>query len=190
MKLIFASSNPEKVKEIKELLPQFEILSLLDFPNIPDVEETGATLLENAQLKAQTIAKHFNYRYPVFADDSGFFVDALDGAPGVHSARWTGQHRDYETQNQTILELLKKETNRRASYKTIICYVHSKRITYFFSGKMPLTVAEKESSTKGFSYDSIVKYQDQYVSEMSPTEKNKVSARGQALKQLADFLKD
>ena len=190
MKLIFASSNPEKVKEIKELLPEFEILSLLDFPNIPDVEETGATLLENAELKAQTIAKHFNYRYPVFADDSGFFVDALDGAPGVHSARWTGQHRDYETQNQTILNLLKNKTNRKAYYETIICYVHSKGITYFFSGKMPLTVAETESSTKGFSYDSIVTYNGQYVSEMSLTKKNKVSTRGQTLQQLVNFLKD
>lgn len=190
MKLIFASSNPEKVKEIKELFPKFEILSLLDFPDIPDVEETGATLHENATLKAQTIAKYFNYRYPVFADDSGFFVNALDGAPGVHSARWTGQHRDYETQNQMILNLLKNETNRKAYYKTVICYAHSKGISYYFSGKMPLTVAKTESSTKGFSYDSIVTYKGQYVSEMNLADKNKVSARGQALQQLIDFLKD
>ena len=190
MKLIFASSNPKKVTEIKKLLPQFEILSLLDLPDIPDVEETGETLHENAELKAQTIAKHFNYRYPIFADDSGFFVNALDGAPGVHSARWTGQHRDYETQNQMILNLLKNETNRKAYYKTVICYAHSKGISYYFSGKMPLTVAKTESSTKGFSYDSIVTYKGQYVSEMNLADKNKVSARGQALQQLIDFLKD
>lgn len=188
MQLIFASTNIDKIREVKKLLPDHDVLSLLDFPEIEDVEETGATLAENASLKSTTIAKQLNYQYPVIADDSGFFVDALDGAPGVHSARWTGTHRDYETQNQKILELLKGQTNRNAHYKTVISYVDTTGHEYFFIGTMDLKVAQEESTQPGFSYDTIVTYKGQYVSEMPLEQKNELSARGQALQHFVDHI--
>ena len=104
MKLLFASTNKQKIAEIKTLLPEYEIVSLLDYPEIPDVEETESTIEGNARLKSEAIAELVDL--PVFSDDSGLFIDVLDGAPGVHSARWTGTHRDYQTQNDKVLELM------------------------------------------------------------------------------------
>lgn len=188
MKLVFASTNIDKIKEVKRKFPNHEILSLLDFPEIEDVEETGNTLMENASLKSTTVARILDYKYPVFSDDSGFFIDALNGAPGVHSARWTGTHRDYSTQNEKVLELMKHETNRNAHYQTVISHVDTTGKETFFKGTMDLKIANEESKTPGFSYDSIVTYQGQYVSEMPLDEKNLLSARGQALDNFAKFL--
>lgn len=188
-KLVFASTNEFKIKEVKEMFTgtEYEILSLLDFPEIADVDETANTLIGNAKLKAETIAKQLNY--PVFADDSGFFVDALNGAPGVYSARWTGTHRDYATQNAKILDLMKNETNRNASYETVIAFKpNQEEKTRIFIGVMPLTVAKEETGVKGFSYDTIVKYKGQYVAEMTTDEKNKVSSRSKAVDKLIHYL--
>ena len=188
MKLVFASTNIDKIKEVKRKFPDQEILSLLDFPEIEDVEETGKTLMENASLKSTTVAHLLDYKFPVFSDDSGFFIDALNGAPGVHSARWTGTHRDYHTQNEKVLELMENETNRNAHYQTVISYVDTTGKETFFKGTMDLKIANKESKTPGFSYDSIVTYQGQYVSELPLDEKNSLSARGQALDNFSYFL--
>ena len=114
-KLIFASSNKDKIKEVQNILSNWEVLSLLDFPNLPEVEETESTLEGNAILKVEMIFRMTAATgLPVISDDSGLFIDALDGAPGVHSARWTGIHRDYDTQNAKVLDLMKGETNRSA----------------------------------------------------------------------------
>lgn len=188
-KLVFASTNEFKIKEVKEMFKDsdYEILSLLDFPEIADVDETADTLIGNAKLKVETVAKQINY--PVFADDSGFFVDALDGAPGVHSARWTGTHRDYATQNAKILNLMKKETDRKASYETVIAFKPNKEEkTKLFIGVMPLTVAKEETEIAGFSYDTIVTYKEKYVAEMCSEEKNNVSSRAKAVDKLIHYL--
>lgn len=188
-KLVFASTNEFKIKEVKEMFKDtdYEILSLLDFPEIADVDETTDTLIGNAKLKAETIAKQINY--PVFADDSGFFVDALDGAPGVHSARWTGTHRDYTTQNAKILDLMENETNRNASYETVIAFVQNQEEkTRIFIGVMPIEVATSETEIAGFSYDTIVTYKGKYVAEMTAEEKNKVSSRAKAVDRFKHYL--
>lgn len=99
--LLFASTNKDKIREVQAMLSDYKVLSLLDFPEIQDVDETASTLVGNATLKAVEIATQVDL--PVFSDDSGVFIDALDGFPGVHSARWTGTHRDYASQNDKLI---------------------------------------------------------------------------------------
>ena len=188
-KLIFASSNKDKIKEVQNILSNWEVLSLLDFPNLPEVEETESTLEGNAILKVEMIFRMTAATgLPVISDDSGLFIDALDGAPGVHSARWTGIHRDYDTQNAKVLDLMKGETNRSACYRTVISYIEIDKTIENFFGEMLLEIAHKEFEKDGFSYDKITLYNGQYVNEMSLEEKAKVSSRGLALEKLLEFL--
>ena len=190
MKLLFASTNKQKIAEIKTLLPNYEIVSLLDYPEIPDVEETESTIEGNARLKSEAIARLVDL--PVFSDDSGLFIDALEGAPGVHSARWTGHHRDYQTQNDKVLELMAGKENRNAHYTTVIAYsTQTDGIisTQVYEGQMPLEIAESESTIPGFSYDTIVKYNGKYVSELTTDEKNKFSSRAIAVRKFEEKLK-
>lgn len=188
-KLIFASSNKDKIKEVQNILSDWEILSLLDFPNLPEVEETESTLEGNAILKVEMIfGMTAATGLPVISDDSGLFIDALDGAPGVHSARWAGTHRDYDSQNAKVLESMKDEVNRGACYRTVISYIETGKAIENFIGEMPLEIARKESEKAGFSYDKIALYDGQYVNEMRPEEKAKVSSRGLALEKLLEFL--
>lgn len=185
--LLFASTNKDKIREIQAMLSDYKVLSLLDFPEIQDVDETASTLVGNATLKAVEIATQVDL--PVFSDDSGAFIDALDGFPGVHSARWTGTHRDYATQNDKILDLMKNQTNRKAEYKTVVAFAHNNKIT-LFEGAMPLEVAHTESNTPGFSYDTIMKFNDTFVSEMNPVDKNKVSSRADAITKFKAFIEN
>jgi len=188
-KLIFASSNKDKIKEVQNILSDWEVLSLLDFPNLPEVEETESTLEGNAILKVEMIFQMTAATgLPVISDDSGLFIDALDGAPGVDSARWTGIHRDYDTQNAKVLDLMKGETNRSACYRTVISYIEISKSVLNFFGEMSLEIAHKESEKDGFSYDKIALYNGQYVNEMPLEEKAKVSSRGLALEKLLEFL--
>ncbi len=147
--------------------------------------ETASTLVGNATLKAVEIATQVDL--PVFSDDSGVFIDALDGFPGVHSARWTGTHRDYANQNGKILDLMKNQTNRKAEYKTVVAFAHNNKIN-LFEGVMPLKVAHSESNTPGFSYDTIMKFNDTFVSEMNPVDKNKMSSRADAITKFKAFI--
>lgn len=183
--LLFASTNKDKIREVQAMLSDYKVLSLLDFPEIQDVDETASTLVGNATLKAVEIATQVDM--PVFSDDSGVFIDALDGFPGVHSARWTGNHRDYANQNEKILDLMKDQTNRKAEYKTVIAFAHNNKIT-LFEGNMPLEIAHTESQTSGFSYDTIMTYNNTFVSEMNPVDKNKVSSRANALIKFKEFI--
>ena len=183
--LLFASTNKDKIREIQAMLSDYKVLSLLDFPEIQDVDETASTLVGNATLKAVEIATQVDL--PVFSDDSGVFIDALDGFPGVHSARWTGTHRDYANQNDKILDLMKNQTNRKAEYKTVVAFAHNNKIT-LFEGSMPLEVAHSESNTPGFSYDTIMKFNGTFVSEMNPVDKNKVSSRADAITKFKTFI--
>lgn len=185
--LLFASTNKDKIREVQAMLSDYKVLSLLDFPEIQDVDETASTLVGNATLKAVEIATQVDL--PVFSDDSGVFIDALDGFPGVHSARWTGTHRDYANQNDKILDLMKNQTNRKAEYKTVIAFAHNNKIT-LFEGNMPLKVAHTESNTPGFSYDTIMTYNDTFVSEMNPVDKNKVSSRADAITKFKTFIEN
>ena len=185
--LLFASTNKDKIREVQAMLSDYKILSLLDFPEIEDVDETASTLVGNATLKAVEIATQVNL--PVFSDDSGVFIDAWDGFPGVHSARWTGTHRDYANQNDKILDLMKDQTNRKAEYKTVVAFAHNNKIT-LFEGSMPLEVAHIESNTPGFSYDTIMTFDGTFVSEMNPVDKNKVSSRADAITKFKTFIEN
>lgn len=185
--LLFASTNKDKIRKVQAMLSDYKVLSLLDFPEIQDVDETASTLVGNATLKAVEIATQVDM--PVFSDDSGVFIDALDGFPGVHSARWTGTHRDYANQNDKILDLMKNQTNRKAEYKTVVAFAHNNKIT-LFEGVMPLEVAHRESNTPGFSYDTIMKFNDTFVSEMNPVDKNKVSSRADAITKFKTFIEN
>lgn len=185
--LLFASTNKDKIREVQTMLSDYKVLSLLDFPEIQDVDETASTLVGNATLKAVEIATQVDL--PVFSDDSGVFIDALDGFPGVHSARWTGTHRDYANQNDKILDLMANQTNRKAEYKTVVAFAHNNKIT-LFEGSMPLEVAHSESNTPGFSYDTIMKFNDTFVSEMNPVDKNKVSSRADAITKFKAFIEN
>lgn len=189
MQLLLASTNAHKIKEYKSLLKPYGIVlkSLLDYPDITEIEEPYDSFEKNALIKAQTISDILNI--PVISDDSGLCVDALAGAPGVKSARWSGVHRDYDNLNKKLLDIMSKETNRSAHYNTTIALVIPGEQHHIFVGIMPLTVATKLSTTKGFSYDEVVKYNDTYVSEMSLEEKNKISSRAHALNQLINYLR-
>lgn len=183
--LLFASTNKDKIREVQAMFSDYKVLSLLDFPEIEDVDETASTLVGNATLKAVELATQVDM--PVFSDDSGVFIDALDGFPGVHSARWTGTHRDYANQNDKILDLMKNQTNRKAEYKTVVAFAHNNKIT-LFEGVMLLEVAHSESNTPGFSYDTIMKFDGTFVSEMNPVDKNKVSSRADTITKFKTFI--
>lgn len=185
--LLFASTNKDKIREVQAMFSDYKVLSLLDFPEIEDVDETASTLVGNATLKAVELATQDDM--PVFSDDSGVFIDALDGFPGVHSARWTGTHRDYANQNDKILDLMKNQTNRKAEYKTVVAFAHNNKIT-LFEGVMLLEVAHSESNTPGFSYDTIMKFDGTFVSEMNPVDKNKVSSRADAITKFKAFIEN
>lgn len=182
--ILLASTNVNKIQEYKEIFLKlgYQLKSLIDYPEIEEISEPFETFEENALIKAQTISNLF--QIPVIADDSGLCVDALDGAPGVHSARWTGVHRDYKFLNEKLLSEMKNQTNRNAHYNTTIVLAFPDEPHKTFVGVMPLQIATTFSKTKGFSYDEVVTYNGQFVSEMSLSEKNKISSRAKAVEKL------
>ena len=188
MKLVFATHNLNKIKEIKPLLPSFiEILSLSDIKCFEEIPETADTIAENAFLKAKYVKE--NYGYNCFADDTGLEVDFLNGAPGVHSARYAGESKNDQENMNKLLMNLKNSTNRKARFKTVIALILSdqeKKFTGICEGKI-LTSAR---GTAGFGYDPIFQPQgyQQSFAEMNAEEKNKISHRAKATQQLIAYL--
>lgn len=188
MKLIFASNNKNKILEIRNQLPNsIEILSLEDIGCNVDIPETAKTIEGNALLKADYIKRH--YGFDCFADDSGLEVDALNGAPGVYSARYAGEEKNDAANNTKLLEKLKDSNNRKANFKTVIA-LHYKGVQYLFTGTVEGEILKKPQGNKGFGYDPIFKAEGMINSfaELSLEEKNTISHRGKAVKQLIDFL--
>jgi XTP/dITP diphosphohydrolase len=188
MRLVCASANPKKVEELSRMLPSW--VQLLPRPaDVADVEETAPTLEGNATIKAVEIA-HAAGEWAL-ADDTGLLVDALEGEPGVRSARFAGDHA---TDNDNRILLLKKldgVTDRRAHFKTVLAVVHPSGEMHLVSGECAGTIAEVERGTNGFGYDSLFipdGGDGRTFAEMSSTEKDAVSHRGQALKKLPDLL--
>lgn len=188
MKLVFASNNKNKIKEIKNQLPDtIEILSLEDIGCNIDIPETADTIEGNAKLKADFIKRH--YGYDCFADDSGLEVDALDGAPGVYSARYAGEEKSDEANIDKLLDTLKEEKNRKANFKTVICLnLHTE--THFFTGIIDGQILKERQGTEGFGYDPIfvADGMDKSFAEIDMDAKNAISHRGKAVRQLVDFL--
>lgn len=188
MKLVFASNNKNKIKEIKNQLPDsIEILSLEDIGCVVDIPETANTIEGNALLKADFIKRH--YGYDCFADDSGLEVDALNGAPGVYSARYAGEQKNDEDNMDKLLLDLQDKDDRKANFKTVIT-LHIKGETYNFTGLVNGQIIKERRGTDGFGYDPIFQADgmDKTFAEISMAEKIAISHRGKAVKQLVDFL--
>ena len=188
MKLIFATHNQHKLQEIKLLLPKsIELVSLADLNFIEDIAETGTTLTDNALLKARYIYNRFHTN--CFADDSGLEVEALNGAPGVYSARYAGLQKNDADNNQKLLAELKDKTKRNACFKTVIALIIDGK-EYTFEGVIEGVILEEMQGTQGFGYDPLFKSHgfDKTFAQMSTEEKSKISHRGLAVNKLVDFL--
>lgn len=190
MKLILASSNLHKIKEINELTADLniEILSKDSIGCSEDIPETGETLQENAILKAEYVHHKFNVN--CFAEDTGLEVDALNGKPGVHTARYAGEDRSDEKNMQKLLKKLIGKTQRAAQFRTVIALVLDGSF-FTFEGIVRGQIAYDKKGTKGFGYDPIFipDGYDKSFAELDSSIKNKISHRGKAVKQLIHFLK-
>jgi XTP/dITP diphosphohydrolase len=188
MKLVFATNNLHKLKEVQEMLSNsIEVLSLKDIGCFEDIEETESTLEGNAKLKADYITK--KYGFDCFADDTGLEVEALDGDPGVYSARYAGEHGNAEKNMEKLLIELKNKSNRKGKFKTIIALNLTNK-QYLFEGICEGEILNEKTGVKGFGYDPIFKPSSASCSfaEMNSEEKNIISHRGIAIQKLVKFL--
>lgn len=188
MKLVFATHNHNKLKEIQALMPQhITLLSLEDIGCFEEIQENESTIEGNAVAKAQYIKK--TYGYDVFADDTGLEVSVLDNAPGVFSARYAGNHKNDKDNIKLLLKNLESETNRKAQFKTIIALCLNDE-THIFEGIVQGTITEKIIGENGFGYDPVFQPigSEKTFAEISQEEKNKISHRGKAFEKLLHFL--
>lgn len=189
MKLVFASNNKNKIKEIQLLVPNaIHILSLEDIGCTEEIPETADTIEGNAILKANYVTE--NYGYDCFADDSGLEVDALNGEPGVYSARYAGEPKDDDKNIEKLLENLNDATNRKANFKTVIC-LNRKGEQHLFTGIINGTLINEKIGTNGFGYDPIFVAENytKTFAELTIEEKSSISHRGIAVRQLVAFLR-
>ncbi|WP_289040274.1 non-canonical purine NTP diphosphatase [uncultured Zobellia sp.] len=188
MKLVFATHNKNKLEEVKKIVPpHIELVSLTDIGCFDDIPETGATLEENAHIKADYVTK--NYGLACFADDTGLLVDALNGAPGVYSARYAGTDKNSDDNMNKLLENLKSKNNRAAHFKTVIA-LNINNEKYEFSGIVEGEITQAKKGEKGFGYDPIFLpngYNETFA-ELPLETKNAISHRGRAMRKLIDFL--
>ena len=188
MKLVFATNNLHKLKEVQEMLSNtIEVLSLKDIGCFEDIEETESTLEGNAKLKADYITE--KYGFDCFADDTGLEVEALDGKPGVYSARYGGEHGNSEKNMQKLLKELHGKVNRKAQFRTAVA-LNLENKQYLFEGICEGEILAKKTGTRGFGYDPIFKPSNASCSfaEMNSEEKNIISHRGIAIQELVQFL--
>ena len=188
MQLVFASNNKNKIKEIQLLVPStIQILSLDDIGCTEDIAETADTIEGNAMLKANYVTE--KYGYDCFADDSGLEVQALNGEPGVFSARYAGEPKNDEKNIDKLLGNLVKIENKKANFKTVIC-LNSKGKQHLFTGIINGKIIEERIGNNGFGYDPIFVadgYQKTFA-ELTLEEKSNISHRGIAVKELITFL--
>lgn len=188
MKLVFASNNKNKIQEIQALVPSdFQILSLEDIGCHEEIPETADTIEGNAILKANYVTS--NYGYDCFADDTGLEVDALNGAPGVYSARYAGEQKDANDNMDKLLQELKDKSNRNANFKTVIALnLNGKQ--NLFTGIINGKIIEEKIGTNGFGYDPIfiAEGHQKTFAQLTLEEKALISHRGIAVAQLIEFL--
>jgi XTP/dITP diphosphohydrolase len=195
MKIIVATKNAGKLKEIKEFLSDsgIDLLSLADFPEMQDIPETGGTFEENAWIKAKTVYDRVQVCTPVciLADDSGLEVDYLNGRPGVHSARYAGEHATDSDNRQKLLRELKHVAphNRDARFVCVIVLYDGTR-KHVFKGVCEGMIADAPRGENGFGYDPlfIPEGSAQTFAELDSETKNKISHRGKALAELKEYL--
>jgi len=193
MKLVFATHNPKKLVEVREILPsQFQIESLSDLNFHQDIIEDADTFQGNALIKAKTI---FNLLgESCFADDSGLVVPTLGGLPGVKSARYANDEGpvDHMANNVKLLKALKDKTDRRAYFITVICLILKNEDVRYFEGRVEGTISESLKGDKGFGYDPIFipNGYNRTFGELGADVKNNISHRARALNKMRDFLID
>lgn len=195
MKIVFATNNQHKLSEIRQILgDSIEVLSLKDIGCDVDIPETGRTLEENALLKAKYVYDH--YKMNVFADDTGLEVEALNGAPGVYSARYAGDGHDSEANMTKLLKELEGKDNRRARFRTVIALIQKvgglscvQRIK-LFDGIVNGQIIGERRGGEGFGYDPIFLPDgyNQTFAELGMDIKNEISHRAKATQRLADYL--
>ena len=188
MKLIFATANRHKVEEVQGLLGSgFELLTPAGLGYTADLPETGDTLEHNALEKARFVAERFNL--PCFSDDTGLEVDALDGAPGAFSARYAGDARDPQANLQLVLQRLAGQTQRSARFRCVVALVMT-GCEHLFEGRVEGVILQAPQGAKGFGYDPVFRPEgyDCSFAELSMAQKNELSHRGKAIRQLVDFL--
>ncbi len=189
MKLVFATNNPNKLKEIQHILGnQIELLGLNDIGCNEDIPETAPDLAGNALQKARFVKEKFGY--DCFADDTGLEIEALDGEPGVYSARYAGEAKSAEANMAKVLQKLDGVENRKACFKTVIALLLNGE-EYLFEGFVDGTILTDKSGSEGFGYDPIFQPEgfEQSFAEMDLAEKNKISHRARAVQKLVAFLK-
>ena len=188
MKLVFATNNPNKLSEIRSLVPEgIEILSLREINCNEELPETNPTLQENAFQKAKYVFD--NYGFNCFADDTGLEIDALGGEPGVYSARYAGEGCNPEDNMKKVLDKLFNESNRTAKFSTVIALIVNREEHTFF-GECTGQITKTKSGVDGFGYDPIFTPDgyDITFAEMTRIEKGSISHRGKAIKKLINFL--
>ena len=191
--IVLATQNRDKREELQEALSEFtvKILSLNDFPFIGEIEEVGKTLLENSMIKAKTV--HNLTQLPVIADDTGLEVEALNGAPGIYSARYAGEDVTYEDNVNKLLAEMENIPleNRKAQFRTVISFVDKDR-ELWTEGRIKGIIGESAKGKNGFGYDPVffVPELEKTFSELSIGEKNKISHRGLAMKKFRILLRE
>ena len=189
-KLVFATNNTHKLEEIRDILgDQDEVLSLKDIHCEADIPETADTLEGNAALKAEYVYR--NYGLDCFADDTGLEVEALNGAPGIYSARYAGgEGHDSEANMKKLLHEMEGQDNRRAQFRTAICLIEGGK-EHLFEGVVRGEIIRYRRGTSGFGYDPVFVpegYTETFA-EMGNEEKNKISHRARAVQKLCAYLK-
>lgn len=194
MKIVFATNNQHKLSEVRQILGEsFEVVGLKDIGCTEDIPETAETLEGNALQKARYVKEH--YGYDCFADDTGLEVVALEGAPGVHTARYAelfgeGDTHDSDANMNLLLKNLENITDRRARFRTVIAFIY-KGQEHLFEGIVEGNILKERHGHEGFGYDPIFQPEgyDRCFALMSAEEKNAISHRGRATKKLVEFLK-
>ena len=190
MKIYVATNNKGKLKEIKAILPDFEVLAIKDLGYDFDVEENGKTFAENSYIKAHAL--YTLTKCPVIADDSGLCVDALDGEPGVYSARYAGEHGNDEDNTKKLLNNMKDipKEERSAKFVCDICYIDENGDVFHAYGECRGEIAYEPKGENGFGYDPIMYIPElkKTMAELTPDEKNKISHRAKALEILKEKL--
>ena len=186
--LVLATRNPGKTREIRELLKDFpvKIKNLDDFGPTPDVEEDGTTFDENAFKKASFMAKILGL--PALADDSGLEVEALGGAPGIHSARYAGPSATDQEKTAKLLQAMEGKANRAATFTCVISIAIPSGVALTYEGRCEGLITEAPAGDNGFGYDPVFYYppMQRTFAQLSSEEKNRVSHRGKALAELKD----
>ena len=187
--LILATHNDHKAKEFRDILPQYSVQTLADLGYDDEIKETTTSLEGNSFIKAETVFKR--YGHVVISDDSGLEVDALNGAPGVYSARYAGDPRNDQRNTEKLLDELQGASNRKAQFRTVITLMNTEN-SFQFEGIVKGTIAKSPRGEAGFGYDPVFIPEgvQQTFAELAANEKNKISHRANAIEKLLHFLNE